>query len=95
MRMKNTQQQKVSFRKVYRNGNVAWLTSSDSTWGISNDYHDKTDKYSVDESGNIAYKASCTSRLIWSKVFEAMITAIMIVGCSSVLLYQTYYCVRK
>ena len=95
MRMKNTQQQKVSFRKVYRNGNVAWLTSSDNSWAISNDYQDKTDKYSVDESKNIAYNASCTSRLNWSKVFDVVITAIMIVGCSSILLYQTYYCVRK
>ena len=93
--MKNTQQQKMSLRKVYRNGNVAWLTSSDNTWGISNDYHDKTDKYSVDEGKNITYRTSCTSRLNWSKVFEGIITAVMIVGCSAVLMYQTYYCVRK
>ena len=95
MRMKNTQHRKVSFRKVYRNGNVAWLTSSDSTWPISNDYQDITNKCSADERRNIASKSSCMSHLNWNKVFEVVVTATIIVGCASVLLYQTYYCVRK
>ena len=95
MKKKNTQLQKVSFRKVYRNGNVAWLSSSDSTWPISNDYQDVTNKSFSAESRNIAYKSSCTNHVNWSKMFEVVLTAIIIFGCSSVLLYQTYYCVRR
>ena len=95
MAMKSTQEQNVSSKKVYRNGNIAWLSSSDKGWQTSNDFQDKRDKWSADEDGNMFDKRSSKNQINWTKMCEVIITAMIILVCSSILFYESYYCFKR
>ena len=85
----------VSSKKVYRNGNIAWLSSTNKSWRISNDFQDKRDKVFADQDINMVSKSSSNNQMNWTKMCEVIITAMIILGCSSILLYESYYCFKR
>ena len=95
MAMKSTQEQNLASKKVYRNGNIAWLSSTDNCWRISNDFQDKRIKWSEDQDGNKVNKSSFKNQIDWTKMCEVIITAMIILVCSSILFYESYYCFKR